>query len=559
MHEVEEPIAPQLRPATRLVELVESASGSLIATDGTKLPWQQIFERATYTAGVLQASGLGPRSRIALIAQTSTEAVVTILAAWLTGAATAILPNYAPRQDSKSFALRTRALLGAMKADCIVTDSAHEWIRQPATAGASALALESISHSTSSQYARPATGDDDLAIVQFTSGSTDLSKPVTVSWRQLFSNVAGMAQRIDLDPQADRFVSWLPLYHDMGLVGCLALPLLTGTDLVLAKTEDFASRPGRWMEWTAHLRATLTAAPCSAYRLATRGLAASTVDVSRLRLAFCGAEQVSVDVVEAFLSAGAAGGLPRSSVSCVYGLAEATLAVTIPAPGSGLHVDTVDTDILEHERIASPARPGHRATRFAMLGDAIDGVELRIRRSGEPPGQPERLVGEIEIRGSNVASGYLPDETPSAIRGEWLATGDVGYITDSQLVVVGRKKDLIILGGRNISPEAVEAVAANVAGIRIGNVVAVGSDEGNRGGLAIIAECRSQATDRIRGEIRAAVEAELGVIASTIVLVEPHSIPRTSSGKLRRGATLAALNEGELPIVRIGPRGRPQP
>jgi fatty-acyl-CoA synthase len=343
----------------------------------------------------------------------------------------------------------------------------------------------------------------------------------------------------------------LPLYHDMGLIGLLTLPMITGTDLVLAGAQDFMAAPARWMEWMSAFGGTATAGPNFAYALAARALARlGDLDLSRWRLALNGAEPIDPSSVEDFCAAGARHGLDRRAVFCAFGMAEVTIAGTFPTPGSGMAVDTIDRRVLETDRYAAPQDPRRDgARRLARLGRAVPGLSVRVvePETGRP--MREREVGELEIRGTSVTPGYYrrPTETQRSFRDGWLRTGDLAYLVDGELVVCGRIKDVIIVGGRNVFPEDVERAVANVEGVRAGNVIAFGV-EGRRGreAVVVVAESKVDDTAPVRDEVSRRVRQAVGVAPRDVVLVSPGTLPKTSSGKLQRTLCRSRYLSAEL-------------
>jgi fatty-acyl-CoA synthase len=372
--------------------------------------------------------------------------------------------------------------------------------------------------------------------VQFTSGSTDDPKGVMLPHRCLVENIEAIVDAAGLGTE-DTGVSWLPLYHDMGLIGLLMTPMTTGFELGLAPPQDFLSAPGDWMRWMSDMRATVTGGPNFAYALAARALRrADGLDLSSWRIALNGAEPIDPSSVEGFLESGAAHGLDSKSAFCVYGMAEATLAISFPEPSTGMAVDTVDRAALEHERYAAPANGGD-ARRLPLLGRTLRGIDLRVcdPDTGAPRG--EREVGELEIRGTSVTPGYFgrPELTDASFHDGWLRTGDLGYTVDGEVVVCGRIKDVIIVGGRNVFPEEIERAAAGVEGVRTGNVIAFGT-EGRRGkeGVVVVAETRAGELRTLHDEVIDRVCDAVGIPPLEVVFVRAGSLPKTSSGKLQR-------------------------
>jgi fatty-acyl-CoA synthase len=294
------------------------------------------------------------------------------------------------------------------------------------------------------------------------------------------------------------------------------------------------------MEWSAEFGATVTAGPNFAYALAARALARlDPLDLSRWRLALNGAEPIDPAAVESFLDAGARHGVDPNVAFCVFGMAEATLAVTFPPPGTGMHVDAVDQRVLETDQYAAPVDPGVDANvrRLPRLGRALAGTELRICDPTSGQVMRDREVGEIELRGTSISPGYYGNGRASteSRRDGWFRSGDLGYLVDGDLVVCGRLKDVIIVGGRNVFPEDVERAAATVEGVRAGNVIAFGT-EGRRGreAVVVVAETKLEEIDAIRAAVAARVTDAVGVPPEDVVLVRPGTLPKTSSGKPQR-------------------------
>jgi fatty-acyl-CoA synthase len=374
--------------------------------------------------------------------------------------------------------------------------------------------------------------------------------------RVLCANLDAVAEAAGLDPDDDVLVSWLPLYHDMGLVGLLTLPMSTGARLVLGAPQDFTARPSRWMEWISTYGGTATAGPNFSWVLATRALDRSEpLDLSRLRVALNGAEPIDPDQVEAFVAAGRRHGLRPEAVFPAFGMAEVAIGGTFPAPLSGMVTDCVDRRVLETERYAAPTDPGAEGSRrLPLLGRPVPGLEIRIVDPDTGTALREREVGELEIRGTSVTPGYYrrPDANAELFRDGWLRTGDLAYLLDGQLVMCGRIKDVIIVGGRNLFPEDVERAVGQLEGVRAGNVIAFGVD-GDRGreSLVVVAESRAADDDltAVRRLVADRVREAVGVPARDIVLVAPGTLPKTSSGKLQRSLCKRYYRDGRLAPV----------
>jgi fatty-acyl-CoA synthase len=344
-------------------------------------------------------------------------------------------------------------------------------------------------------------------------------------------------------------VSWLPLFHDMGMVGFLTVPMVTGLELVSVTPLDFLSRPVLWAELISKYGGTVTAAPNFAYAVIGRQLGRAddgSLDLSSLRIALNGAEPIDPDAVEAFTAAGSRFGLRPDSVVAAYGMAETALGVSFAPIDTGLQVDHVDAEQLEAQRRAVPAGDGPRR-RFPKLGPPLPGIEVRVvGDDGSVLG--EREVGVLQLRGDSVTPGYLTLDGPVPTQDPegWLDTGDEGYVADGAVVVCGRRKDVIIMGGRNIYPTDIERAAADADGVRAGNAVAVRMLTGTEGArhresFLVAVESRRagdpEAEKLIRKDVASRVVSAVAVRPAEVVVLGPGSLPKTPSGKLRRAAT----------------------
>jgi fatty-acyl-CoA synthase len=514
--------------------------GSAGADGCERVEWSRLHEDAQGMAAALQARGVGPGSHVALLGATTRPFVTAIQATWLAGATVVVLPLPMRLASIEDFVAQTRRLIVHADAQIVVIDAQLSEFLDPQPGDPPIVQLDEL-RGTPGGYQRPADDPDALAILQFTSGATADPKGVTVPHRCMTANLDAAVEAAAFDPDVDRAVSWLPLYHDMGLIGLLGAPMLHGFDLVLASAQDFLAAPARWMEWIAEFGGTATAGPNFAYGLAARALRRlDRLNLSRWRLALNGAEPIDPNAVEAFLTAGARHGLSPSVAFCVFGMAEATLAVAFPTPGGGMQVDTIDQRVLETDRYAAPVDSGGadgHVRRLPRLGRPLDGLKMRVCDPTTGQAMQDREVGEVELRGSSITPGYYdnPQATAASRRGDWFRTGDLGYVVDGELVVCGRIKDVIIVGGRNVFPEDVERAAESVEGVRDGNVIAFGT-EGRRGreAVVVVAETKDDEIALIRAAVAARVTDAVGVPPEEIVLVRPGTLPKTSSGKRQR-------------------------
>jgi len=518
------------------------------------VPWRVLHAEAKGYAAALQSRGVGPGDHVALLSPTTRGLVTAIQATWLAGAVIVALPLPMRLSSIEEFVAQTRQRIRSARAKVCVVDSELAAFVKPEPGDPPMVGFAELATGDPAAYRRPADDPDGLVILQFTSGSTSDPKGVMLPDRVLRANLDAIAVAAKLDPDDDVLVSWLPLYHDMGLVGLLTLPMSTGTALVLGAPQDFTSRPARWMDWLSTYGGTATAGPNFSYVLATRALQRSDqLDLSRLRIALNGAEPIDPDQVEAFIEAGRRHGLRPEAVFPAFGMAEVALAGTFPEPGTGMVLDCVDRRVLESERYAAPVAPGTDGSRrLARLGRPVPGLEIRIVDPESGARLRDREVGELEIRGTSVTPGYYrrPDANATLFHDGWLRTGDLAYLLDGQLVMCGRIKDVIIVGGRNVFPEDVERAVGSLEGVRAGNVIAFGVD-GDRGreSLVVVAESKADDVALVRKLVAARVRDVVGVPAKAIVLVTPGTLPKTSSGKLQRSLCRNRYHDGQLALV----------
>ncbi len=539
------------------IEHAAGKGGSIhfASTDATEsVPWRQLHDEARAMAAALQARGVGAGAHVAVLGPTTRPLVTAIQATWLAGATIVLLPLPMRLASIDEFVAQTRARLQRADTDLLLVDPELVDFIEPAPGDPPFVRLDDLvgeaARLGADRFVAPPDDLDRLAILQFTSGSTAEPKGVMLPDRVLGANLDAIVRAGRLQPD-DVFVSWLPLYHDMGLVGMLTVPMTTGKDLVLGAPQDFLGSPGRWMQWLSDHRGTVTAGPNFSWVLATRALRRMhDLDLSPLRIALNGAEPVDPRTVHAFVDEARRFGMRPGAVFPAFGMAEVCIGGTFPEPLSGLRTDWVDRKVLESERYAAPADPGTgNAREFALLGRPVDGLEIRVVDPASGARLREREVGELEIRGTSVTPGYYKndDATAAAFHGDWLRTGDLAYLLNGELVLCGRIKDVIIIGGRNIFPEDVERAVADVEGIRAGNVIAFGVD-GPKGKecMVVVAETKSEPRDETRRVVHHRAMEVAGVPPHDVVLVSPGTLPKTSSGKLQRNLCRAQYLEDAL-------------
>jgi fatty-acyl-CoA synthase len=533
-----------------LASRIEAAAGAAASvtfvspTGADKVPFGRLHEEARALGAVLQRRGVWPGSHIALLGPTTRQLYTAIEAVWLTGATLIVLPLPMRLGSIEEFAAQTRLRTTSADVDLLVVDPDLAPFIEPQPGDPPVVSLRDLFADvtrfrvTGRELERPKDDPDALAVLQFTSGSTAHPKGVMLPNRTICANLDAIHVAAEIDPDTDVMVSWLPLYHDMGLVGFCMLPLSSGLDVVIGAPQDFLGAPVRWLEWLSDFGGTTTAGPNFSYVLATRALRnASGLDLSRLRLALNGAEPVDPDTVEGFVEAAAPFGMRPGAVFPAFGMAEVMIAGTFPKPMSGLRTDAVDRRVLETERYAAPVAAGvDGARRLALLGPAVPGLQIRVVDPETGGARLDREVGELEIRGTSVTPGYYgsAELTAESFREEWLRTGDLAYLLDGELVMCGRIKDVIIVGGRNVFPEDVERAASTIAGVRAGNVVAFGIDGNGKEGLVVVAETKGDDHATTRRLVTERVRATIGLPPKDVVLVAAGTLPKTSSGKLQR-------------------------
>jgi len=535
------------------VHLREEGGGERAITYG------ELREGAAAIAAGLRARGVRPGETVALMLPTSFDFLRTFQGILAAGAVA--VPLYPPvRLDRiEEYLLRQRGILANAGARWLIT-------LPEAIAVAHALRREVPSLEQVTTAADVAAADAPLeapggageapALIQYTSGSTGDPKGVLLTHDNLLANIRGIVKGVDLRA-TDVAVSWLPLYHDMGLIGTWLACLVCGVPLVLQSPLSFLARPERWL-WAIHKhRATLSAAPNFAFELCVRKIADAAIeglDLSSWRCALNGSEPVSPDTLERFARRFERHGFRGGALLPVYGLAESAVALCFPPLDRGPLVDRVARAPFERDGRAERAAAGdHTALRFVSVGTALDAHEVRVvGDTGDA--LPEREVGRIVFRGPSVTSGYYRNPAATAavtLPGGWMDSGDLGYRAGGDLYVTGRRKDLIIKGGRNLVPQEIEEVAGSVEGVRKGCVAAVGVADERQGTeqLVVIAETRS--TDaaehaRLEAAVVAAVAEAVGVPPDRVLIVSPGAVPKTPSGKVQRAAAKARYLAGAL-------------
>jgi fatty-acyl-CoA synthase len=531
----------------------ESTKGMVTGEPGDPVrhTWLEVHQRARRVAGGLAIAGVGHGDAIGVLAGAPVEIAPTAQGLWMRGASLTMLHQPTPRTDLVVWAEDTTTVIDMIEAKAVI-------VSDPFVAAAPVLKERGIKVLTAEELlaADPIdpidTGEDDLALMQLTSGSTGSPKAVQITHRNIYSNAEAMFIGAKMDPSGnDVMLSWLPCFHDMGMIGFLTVPMYFGVELVKVTPMDFLRDTLLWAKLIDKYKGTMTAAPNFAYSLFAKRLRKQAkpgqFDLSTLRFALSGAEPVDPGDVEDLIDAGKPFGLRPEAVMPAYGMAETTLAVSFSELGDGLVVDEVDADLLGALRRAVPASKGN-TRRFASLGPLLQGLEARIV-DDDGNVVPTRGVGVIELRGEPVTPGYITmgGFIPAQDEHGWYDTGDLGYLMENgHIVVCGRVKDVIIMAGRNIYPTDIERAACRVAGVRPGCAVAVRLDAGHsRETFAVAVESNAfedpAEVRRIEHQVAHEVVSEVDVRPRNVVVLGPGTIPKTPSGKLRRSNSVTLV------------------
>jgi 1-acyl-sn-glycerol-3-phosphate acyltransferase len=535
------------------IRILDDAGGPMDVT------YAALHQEAAAVAAGLIAHDVMPGETVAIMLPTCRAYFVTFAGVVLSSAVP--VPVYPPARPSQlaDHLRRTTGILANARATLLVT------VPEAVTLGHLLRSnVESLRHVVVPESLTGAGEDvlpslprpraDDLALVQYTSGSTGQPKGVALTHRNLLANIRVMGQAAAASG-ADTFVSWLPLYHDMGLIGAWLGCMYFGVPLVVMSPQSFLIRPSRWL-WAIHAsRATMSAGPNFAYELClakVRDAEIEGLDLSSWRLAYNGAEPVSAATIERLGDRFAPYGFRREAITPVYGLAESSVGLTFPPLGRGPLIDRIRRDALVRSGRAEPAKPGELDLRFVACGQPLPGHEIRVvDAAGNELG--DRREGRIEFRGPSATAGYFNNApaTRSLFHDDWLDTGDLGYIADAELYVTGRVKDVIIRAGRNLHPAELEEAVGNLKGVRKGCVAVFASPDPSGGAerLVVMAETRATTDDAraaLRSEIAATAVDLLGVAPDDVVLAPPRTVLKTSSGKIRRAASQQIYQAGKI-------------
>ncbi|EYF01012.1 fatty acyl-AMP ligase [Chondromyces apiculatus] len=519
--------------------------------------------------GALQALGLKKGDRVALILPDNADFVFAFLGAIRAGIVP--VPIYPPTGLGKLAGYLENTLHIVEKSGAKVLVTSGEIKRMLGTIQAKAPQLEQVVAieplRSAREDLRPVKAElSDPCFLQFTSGSTSRPKGVILTHENLAANVRAIMQLgLAARDSVDSGVSWLPLYHDMGLIGFVIAPLYHVNTITFLPPLLFLKRPARWLETLSRYKGSISFGPNFAYALCVKRIREQEMeglDLSHWRIAGCGAEPIRAENLRAFADKFARVGFDEKAFVCCYGMAESTLAISFSKINTGVVTDTVKGDALWAEGKAVPVRADDEgaesegAVPIVQCGQAFEGHQIGVfAPDDEESARPlaDRDVGELRLRGPSVTPGYYnePEITKQAFAGGWLRTGDLGYLADGFVHICGRSKEVIIVNGRNYYPQDLEWEAGAVQGVRKGNVIAFGTmkPHNDRERVVIAFETTvSQPAEKqaLQAEVRKAVQQALGLTVDDVVALAPGVLPKTSSGKLQRARTRELFESGEL-------------
>ncbi|MFQ5642758.1 MAG: AMP-binding protein [Thiogranum sp.] len=526
--------------------------------EGESLNYRQLKTGAAKVAAGLQQAGLQPAEPVAIMLPSGADYFYGFFGVLMAGGIP--VPVYPPARPSQleDHMLRHARILANCLATTLITVPEARKVARLLKAQVPGLKhIVTVSElTTSSVVATPPTlNRNDIAFLQYTSGSTGDPKGVVLTHANLLANIRAMGRTVKVTPE-DVFVSWLPLYHDMGLIGAWLGSLYYAMLLVVMPPLSFLARPERWL-WTIHrYRGTLSASPNFGYEYCLKRLKDEDLeglDLGCWRAAFNGAETISPDTLQQFISRFANYGFHADAMMPVYGLAESSVGLAFPPLNRGPVIDQIERSTFTRSGQAKPEPgPGEHALRFVSSGLPLPGHQIRIVDTAGHE-LPERREGRLEFRGPSTTSGYYrdADNTRKLFHQDWLDSGDLAYIANGEIYITGRIKDVIIRAGRNIYPHELEEAVGNIPGIRTGRVAVFGSMDTRTATerLIVLAETRSKNAverEKLRTEINTLATDLVGAPPDQVVLAPPGTVLKTSSGKIRRAASRELFEKGEI-------------
>ena len=548
------PEFPQTLPdiLRRAAETCGNRGLIFVDEDERRFTWAEIEEQAQRVAAGFQDRDGKPGDRVAVVCQGLRPLVTTFFGAVLAGLHPSILPTPISRRRLQGYLGHIGAIVRVAQPKYVVVDEEVELVGEPLLEEAGLQgAASAVRHDEliggSRRFDPYAPDADEIAVIQFTSGSTSSPRGVVLPHACIVANVRAIVEHLEVAPH-DVGGGWLPMYHDMGLIGNLLGATARSIDLVLTTPFNFLRRPRRWLDVMERHNVSITAGPNVSYRhLLERGELPGR-DLGAWRVAIIGAEPVDPELLAAFTETFGRVGFPKTGFMPAYGLAEVGLMVTGVRAQEEYETVDVDREALEGEGIARPSSDGSNSARIVSCGVAVRETSVSIVDERDEP-LPDGRIGEVSITGSSVMREYFndPEATAETLRGGRLMTGDLGYMQDGKLFVTGRKKELIIFGGRNYYPQDIERAVHGLELVRPGSVVAFGTSNGREEGVVVVAAPRDPKNSESIGErVRVVVSESLNLPVLDVVLLESGRIPRTTSGKLCRGRCRDLYEEGKL-------------
>ncbi len=520
-------------------------------------PFSELAADARRHAAHFIAEGVKPGDRIALIAETGAGFAAAFFGAIYAGALPVPLPLPTSFGGREAYVDQIRVQLTSCDPLMLLSPPGlHDIVKNAATGLCAAHDWEVWFSGEAPAVELPKAKPTDIAYLQYSSGSTRFPHGVAVTHEALLANLSAHATCTHA-AEGDRVVSWLPWYHDMGLVGCMLAPMSNQVSVDYLATEDFARRPLSWLTLISrNPDASLSYSPTFGYDICARRISpsipvAERYDLSRWRVAGNGADMIRPEVMQAFVDTFAPAGFKASAFLPSYGLAEATLAVTIMPVGEGIQCDLIDERTLSG---ATEPRADHRLpTRYRAIvncGKPVPGLTIEVR---DENGQilPDRKIGRVFVRGLGLMAGYFrdPEATAACMKDGWLDTGDMAYMKDNSLYIVGRAKDMIIINGKNHWPQDIEWAIEQLPGFKAGDIAAFSvTTLSGEEAPAVLVQCRTSDNDeriKLRDAIKTKVKAITGM-SCVVELVPPRTLPRTSSGKLSRSKARLQYLSGEI-------------
>jgi 1-acyl-sn-glycerol-3-phosphate acyltransferase len=529
---------------------------------GEQLTYRELYSEACRLAAGLMSQAVDPGSTVAIMLPTGKHYFFSFCGILLSGCIP--VPLYPPPRAARiqEHLSRNVGILRNAGVEALITAAEILPVARLLAASVESLRVittpENLAGTADPHFMVAEVDEDDLALIQYTSGSTGEAKGAALTHGNLLANVRAMATVLEAKPE-DVFVSWLPLYHDMGLIGAWLGSLHHGVPLVIMSPLTFLARPVRWLRAISTYGGTLSGGPNFAYELCVRRIDAKEVeglDLSSWRVAFNGAEPVNPDTLDRFFERFKAQGFRREAMLPVYGLAENCVGLCFPQIARGPRIETISRRLLQTTEEAVPvATDDPSALRLASCGSPLPGHEIRVVDFSDRE-LPERKQGRLQFRGPSATKGYYrnPQATRLLFDGDWLNTGDLGYLAGGDVFVTGRSKDLVIRAGRNIHPAELESVIGTIPGLRADHVAAFGAPNAQSGTerLVIVAETRKHSSadaEALRARINELTTDLIGAPADEVILAPPNAIPRTPSGKIRRSACRELWSEGRLGVT----------